>query len=200
MGVFNPGEDALPGDPGPDQATVDQMNAAVGAGYSYGDIAAYHEDQGLEAPPRPPLDAIMSGQDLSQAQNWAPASPFIDTGVDPHVDAINEGAGPIGEAILGAAAGGAVGVLKGAAEGITEGVLTDVAGAQANPLSRAAQLGVETSTEELGTKAAGSATIEGASAKEITQMVVGNKWTRRIGAAIAVGEGAFDVGKKSGKE
>ena len=65
------------------------------------------------------------------------------------MDAINEGAGPIGEAILGAAAGGAVGVLKGAAEGIAKGVLTDVAGAQANPLSRAAQLGVETTTEGL---------------------------------------------------
>ncbi len=127
MGVFNPDGGSLPGDPtGPDQATVDQMNAAVGAGYSYNDIASYHADQGLDAPPRPDLGSIMSGQDLSQAQNWT--APTMDDLSQLGRDAINEGAGPIGEAILAAGAGGVGGLVKNAAEGVVAGVLADVSG------------------------------------------------------------------------
>ena len=195
MGVFNPDGGALPGDPGPDQETVDQMNSAVSAGYTYNDVAAYHEDQGLDAPPRPPLTAIMSGQDLSQAQNWQ--APTMDDLSQPGRDAINEGAGPIGEAIIGAAGGGVVGIAKGAAEGITEGVLTDVAGAQANPIRSL----VTATTEDMGAVGtAGPATIEGASSGDVVKMVLGNKWTRRAGAAIGAGEGTYDIGKKSGKD
>ena len=131
-----------------DQSTVDAVNSAVNQGYSYADVVAYHADAGLPQPPQPSLDAIMSGN-TSDASQWSQPSPFIDTGVDPHVDAINEGAGPIGDALILGAAGAAVGVVAGAAEGIGEGVLSDIAGAQINPLSRAAQMGVETTTEGL---------------------------------------------------
>ena len=188
----DPGEADIQPDIGVPTSLADQVNNAVMQGQTATDIVAYHADIGADLP-RPALADI-----------WGPSgnnpSPFIDTGVDPHVDAINDGAGPIGEALIGAAAGGVVGIARGAAEGIAQGVLTDVSGELAPGAGRAAQLGVTTTTEELGTKVAGSAAIEGASAGDITKMVLGNKWTRRAGAAIAVGEGTFDVGKKSGKE
>ena len=181
------------------QSTVDAVNSAINQGYSYDDVAAFHADNNLPAPPQPSLDAIMGGN-TSDASQWSQPSPFIDTGVDPHVDAINAGAGPIGEALIGAAAGAVPGIIRGVAEGLAEGVVTDITGAQVNPLSRAAQLGVTTTTEELGAEAAGPATIEAASAGELTRMVIGNKWTRRAGAAIGAGVGTYEFGKKSGKE
>ena len=65
---------------------------------------------------------------------------------------------------------------------------------------RAAALGVKTTVEELGTQVAGPATIEASSAGDIARAVIGNKWTRRAGAAIGAGEATYDIGKKSGKE
>ena len=56
----------------------------------------------------------------------------------PGRDAINEGAGPIGEAILGAAAGGVGGAARVAA-GAAKGILADEAGSGVNPFLRAAR-------------------------------------------------------------
>jgi hypothetical protein len=118
MGVYNPGDDTMPGDPtGPDQGTVDQMNSAITAGYSYNDIAAYHADQGLDAPPRPPLDAVMSGQDLSQASNWSAPAPSGDN--DPTKLMTADAARPLIDQL--AEAGTGVGAIEevGAAVGST---------------------------------------------------------------------------------
>lgn len=58
-----PGEDI-----GPDPDSIAQVNAAINQGYNYNDISSYNESQGMDAPPRPSLDAIVSGthEDASQ--------------------------------------------------------------------------------------------------------------------------------------
>lgn len=86
-------------------------------------------------------------------------------------DRINSGAGPIGEALLGAGAGGAVGIARGAIAG---GIMGDITGAMANPISR---LGVQTSTEGLTSRSAADFALRDATAPVST--IFGNpavKW------------------------
>lgn len=52
----------------------------------------------------------------------------------PGRDAINSGAGPIGEAVLAGAAGSVVGIARGVGTAIADGLLSDITGAQANPI------------------------------------------------------------------
>jgi len=61
-------------------------------------------------------------------------------------DAINAGAGPIGEALLGMGAGAGVGLMRGA---LASGVMSDITGAMTNPLMRGAQPTLKL-TEDLG--------------------------------------------------
>ena len=68
---------AMPGEPDiqPDmQSTVDQVNSAINQGYSYDDVAAFHADNNLPQPPQPSLDAIMSGN-TSDASQWSQPEP-----------------------------------------------------------------------------------------------------------------------------
>ena len=173
----NPGEDL------PAQPVQDDLLNAYGAGYTHDDVTVA---TGTE-PPRPDIGEIWGGASPAEA-NWAPATPFIDTGVDPHVDAINEGAGPIGEAILGAAAGGAVGVAKGL-PGAIGAVLKDVSGELAPAVtSRAAQLGV--STLETADTVAPAVLAKDRTIGQTFSAMAGNKWARR-GAAAYLGYNAF---------
>ena len=67
----------MPGEPDiqPDmQSTVDQVNSAINQGYSYDDVAAFHADNNLPQPPQPSLDAIMSGN-TSDASQWSQPEP-----------------------------------------------------------------------------------------------------------------------------
>ena len=72
MAAYSPDPGAMPGeDPqGPDQSAVDAVNSAINQGYSYDDVAAFHADNNLPAPPQPSLDAIMSGN-TSDASQWS---------------------------------------------------------------------------------------------------------------------------------
>jgi hypothetical protein len=90
-------------------------------GHSYADVSDHLQSTGNDPPERQSLADIW-GNDAMK---------------NPGRDAINEGAGPIGEALLGVAAGGIVGLAKGAAEGIAKGVLTDTSGDAAGLFGRA---------------------------------------------------------------
>ena len=91
----------------------------------------------------------------------------------PGRDAINEGAGPIGEALIGAAAGGAGGLVRGAAAA-TRGVLADEGG-ELLPSARAAAMGVRPTT------------AEAAAAHVDPRLVSAVGKVARYGAATAVG-------------
>lgn len=91
---------------------------AYNNGYTYDNLVDHHMENGIPtAPPQPSLDAIMSGNPIT-----------ADDLQQPGRDAINEGAGPIGEAILAGSAGLGASLVKGAAEGIAGGVLSDISG------------------------------------------------------------------------
>jgi hypothetical protein len=104
-----------PGDAAAQQP--DPVMNAVNQGHDWTDISAY---AGPDAQ-QPPLSSIWPTQDINT----------------PGRDAINEGAGPIGEGIMM----GAAGAIAGAAAG-TAAVAEDVVS------SRAASLGVTASTDE----------------------------------------------------
>ena len=146
MASYSPDPGAMPGeDPqGPDQSTVDAVNSAVNQGYSYADVVAYHADNGLPSPPQPSLDAIMSGN-TSDASQWQHAPAYADQASLPGPEEPLGHGGVPGDIVMGGIGGLGVGLAKGAAEGVAEGVLTDIAGAQANPIRSL----VQTSAEEL---------------------------------------------------
>ena len=135
---------------------VAQIKQAVAAGYSYQDVVDHHEALGVPAPARPPLADIYAGVSISAyGERGVGAStdgsgdaiskstyPTLEDLSRPGRDKINEGAGPIGEVVLGAGAGGVAGALKGA---ISTGVLGDVAGSVEG---RIASMGITTGTEE----------------------------------------------------
>ena len=115
---------------------VDQLQTAMRNGYSYSDVAQFHAGQGMQVPATPSLDDIMAGS--WQAKMPEPTPMNTST---PGVDAINEGAGPIGDAVIMGAAGVAGGLAAGA--GAVEGAVDDAVVQS----SRAADLGVTTSTD-----------------------------------------------------
>ena len=116
---------------------------------SWANFAPNHADAVAPTPGnRPPLSQIF-GANMNQ----------------PGRDAINEGAGPIGETIIGALSGGGAGVLKGAVEGAIESGMSSTAANELATSGRAASMGVTTSTKSeipLGQRfiASGPATIQ----------------------------------------
>src|SRR5579859_4657482 len=82
MAAYSP-DAAMPGDSEQpvDQASVDQINSAIDQGHSYADIVAYHAANDMPDPPRPSLDAVMSGN-TRDASQWSapPVDPYkLDT-------------------------------------------------------------------------------------------------------------------------
>ena len=134
----------------------------TGWGHSYDEVLAHLADLGVNAPPR--------------------AADINDIFTTPGRDAINEGAGPIGEALIGLASGGVAGLAKGALE---SGVLSDVSGQLG--AGRAAQMGVTTSTDEA---AAAADNVLAPSEEDSAAVSAGIKW----GVAGNVGIGTFAEG------
>ena len=108
---------------------MDPVKQAIAAGYTWKQIADYHEANGMDPPPRASLSDIYSPPDLNR----------------PGRDAINEGAGPIGEAAIGLAAGGVVAGVRAAASAMGGAIADDAAAAVS---SRASQMGVSTTVPE----------------------------------------------------
>ena len=125
----------------------------TGWGHSYDEVLQHLNDLGVDAPPR--------------------AADINDIFTTPGRDAINEGAGPIGEALI---AGGIVG----AARGLAVRGAADVVGAAVS--NRALSMGVATSTDEA---VAGPTALE-QDAVSATQKVI------KYGVAGAAGTAAFD--------
>lgn len=173
-----------PNNPGEDDPYLSNVSEAYNQGYGYNDLVGHHIDTGEDGlPPQPSLDDAMSGRQISP-EMFSPVSIVgkEDTKRSDQ-DAINEGAGPVGEAIIGAAAGGMAGIARGAIE---SGVFSDIAGAQANPIRSLVQT-----------------TNEGSSAIPFSQRQLSGRTVQRIGRGLRYGaagvagdltfEGAFDT-------
>jgi hypothetical protein len=160
---------------------VDPTNSpyvtAIQQGNSYADIAQYHTDNELPMPDRPAMQDIVNG-------SWQQT--FGANMNQPGRDAINEGAGPIGEALIAGAAGGVVGAIKGAVAAGTDTAITQS--------SRAAAMGVSTSTDEA---AVGSTAYTASdTADEIANLM---KYPLAAGAAGVVMEGGLGEGLAKGQ-
>lgn len=108
------GPQPVTGDAGYLQNVMDAYNQ----GYTYDDLVNHHDANDMAPPPRPSLDSVMSGKPLSMEDLQTPGR-----------DAINSGAGPIGEAVIMGAAGGLVGLAKGLAEGALGAAVEDTGAA-----------------------------------------------------------------------
>ena len=144
--TFDPGADYTPGaqdpnalaaqDISPEQAAQGAAlgaTVALGVGHDWNDISDAANAAGADVQ-RPSIGDLWYGPPTGRE--------YYGQARDQANDAINEGAGPIGEAVIGLASGSVVGAIRGA---IGTGVLSDVAGAQAHPIRSL----VQTSTEEL---------------------------------------------------
>ncbi len=144
---------SMPGDQLPaDIAPSDLMNA-YSAGYSHADVT---DAMGAE-PPRPDIGEIWGGTHPADAtwtdaasagpeqySRWdAPIAQGEQVGQDKIIERSD---------LLVAAAAPISGLVKGAAEGVAEGVLSDIVGAQTNPIRKL----VTTTTDDLAS-AAGNA-------------------------------------------
>ena len=101
-------------DPSQSDNYTGNVMEAYNNGYTYDNLVDHHLENDIPtAPPRPSLDAVMSGNPIT-----------MDDLQTPNRDAIVEGAGKIGDAVMMGGAGLGAGLVRGAAEGI----VADVAG------------------------------------------------------------------------
>lgn len=152
------GETYTFGQPGPG----DYGNALYHSG---GMVRKYHTGDGIDALASDEVPAILqTGERVLNRQETAAHDALFPDGIlaapSPggvgrgaigeyplgRNDAINAGAGPIGEALLGMGAGAGVGLMRGA---LASGVMSDITGAMTNPLMRGAQPTLKL-TEDLG--------------------------------------------------
>lgn len=162
------------------QGVALSATVALGAGHDWNDISDAANANGADVQ-RPSIGDLWYGPPTGRE--------YYGQVRDQANDAINEGAGPIGEAIIGLASGSAVGAIRGA---IGTGVLSDVAGAQANPVSRIAQMGVKTDLSELS----GRKTELDFAAEDIMNVLnrmYGGKTAKILGLGTVAG-GYFGVG------
>ncbi|MFI5381958.1 MAG: hypothetical protein ACHRHE_21900, partial [Tepidisphaerales bacterium] len=130
-----------------------------------GMVRKYHEGDGVDALASDEVPAILqTGERVLNRQETAAHDAIFPQGILAAAspggvgrgaigeyplgrnDAINAGAGPIGEALLGMGAGAGVGLMRGA---LASGVMSDITGAMTNPLMRGAQPTLKL-TEDLG--------------------------------------------------
>lgn len=179
--TFDPGADQTPGAQDPNALTAQDISpeqaaqgaalgatVALGEGHDWNDISDAANAAGADVQ-RPSIGDLWYGPPTGRE--------YYGQVRDQANDAINEGAGPIGEAVIGLASGSVIGAIRGA---IGTGVLSDVAGAQANPIRSL----VQTSTEELqgAMTPLDLATERGL---QTVQRIVGNRWVRRGAAGYA---------------
>lgn len=144
--TFDPGANDTPGAQDPNALAAQDISPeqaaqgvalgatiAMGAGHDWNDISDAANAAGADVQ-RPSIGDLWYGPPTGREYYGAVR--------DQANEAISEGAGPVGEALIGLATGSVVGAIRGA---IGTGVLSDVAGAQANPIRAL----VQTSTEEL---------------------------------------------------
>jgi hypothetical protein len=143
---------------------------ALANGHSWGDISLHVGDQETG---RPSIgDVWFSGNTYTSDPSNMPALSSSQ---------INEGAGPVGEALMGAAAGAGVAAVRGAIAGAA--ALAPDAVDTALQSTRAAAMGVQTTTAGLTAKSGADLAVEDVG--DVLNQTLGNKWVRRAAGAAA---------------